>query len=44
MAGDLNRRGLGALGLGVLALGLLPRAARALTVDEARALVDKLIA
>ena len=43
MRSNLTRRSLGALGAGALALTFLPRPAAALTVDEARTLVGKLI-
>lgn len=43
MLNNLSRRDFGVLGLGALALGVAPRSATALTVDEASALVGKLI-
>lgn len=43
MLSKISRRGFAALGLGGLALAALPQSALALTVDQARALIDKLI-
>ena len=44
MPRDLSRRGFGALGAATLAVTLMPQLSLALNVDEARALIDKLIA
>ncbi|WP_284163936.1 ABC transporter substrate-binding protein [Frigidibacter sp. SD6-1] len=43
MPSNLSRRAFSALGLGLAAASLMPGDAQALNVDEARALIDKLI-